>query len=132
MKKFFVKPISFVLVLFILFGVFIFPTSAEEIATSRTVINGQEDGIFNGRTYSFINVGTNKAIDVNAGNTSQGSGIDLYSYFDDTPCLQSSMIFRHWAKFRQHLYFLHSLKAVIFLPKTAFYPDFNGKITSLF
>ena len=73
MKKFFVKPISFVLVLFVLFGVFIFPTSAEGTETS---------GVIDGQVYSIVNVNSGKAWDVSAGNTADNSDI---SQFDPTP-----------------------------------------------
>lgn len=70
MKKFFVKPISFVLVLFVLFGVFIFPTSAEGTETS---------GVIDGQVYSIVNVNSGKAWDVSAGNTVDNSDISQYT-----------------------------------------------------
>lgn len=70
MKKFFIKPISFVLVLFVLFGVFIFPTAAEETETS---------GIIDGQVYSIVNVNSGKALDVSAGNTADNSDISQYT-----------------------------------------------------
>lgn len=70
MKKFFVKPISFVLVLFVLFGVFIFPTSAEGTETS---------GVIDGQVYSIVNVNSGKAWDVSAGNTADNSDISQYT-----------------------------------------------------
>lgn len=70
MKKIFVKPISFVLVLFILFGVFIFPASAEGTETS---------GVIDGQVYSIVNVNSGKAWDVSAGNTADNSDISQYT-----------------------------------------------------
>ena len=71
MKNFIRRSVSVILTAVLIFGVFIFHTSA---------VDGETTGIIDGRIYYLINSNSGKALDVSAGNTADNSDVSQYTY----------------------------------------------------